>query len=111
MALRNWIKVALGWPTPTPPPLPVMPPLYVITPFVRDAELWLNEQDLTWRDRRIRLVTPDRADRLRGIGGPAEIVWVNRHRFYDPRKRAELEEYVEIIRSTRENVTVREVWA
>ncbi len=77
MALRDWLKIAFGTTVvPQPAPLPVPPRLVVIAANVRTAELWLREQGLTYRDRRVHLVTPDRADRLRGLGGPLDVIWV-----------------------------------
>lgn len=63
MALIKWLRLALGGPVPTPPALPYMRPLVVIAPNVRTAELWLREEGLR-ASGRIRLVTPDRPDRV-----------------------------------------------
>lgn len=77
MALRRWLKIGSGTTAvPRPAALPVLPPLVVIAPDIRTAELWLREVGLR-SSGRIRLVTPDRPDRLRGMHGPLEIIWVH----------------------------------
>lgn len=76
MALIKWLKIAFGWGHPRPAALPYMRPLVVIAPNVRTAELWLRGEGLR-ASGRIRLVTPDRPDRLRGMSPQVEIVWVH----------------------------------
>lgn len=76
MALIKWLKIAFGWGHPRPAALPYMRPLVVIAPNVRTAELWLRGEGLT-SSGRIRLVTPDRPERLRGMTPQVEIVWVH----------------------------------
>jgi hypothetical protein len=94
MALRRWLTIAIGWGHPRPAALPVMRPLVVLAPNIRTAELWLYEEGLR-ASGRIRLVTPDRPERLRGMSPQVEIVWVHGDWEFVPIDRfTQLHEYV-----------------
>ncbi len=110
MGLRQWLKIATGTTAvPRSAPLPVLPPLVVIAPNIRTAELWLREQGLR-SSGRIRLVTPDRPDRLRGMHSPLEIVWVHGAWECVPaNKFVQLHEYVGMLKAFG-NITERDVW-
>lgn len=78
MALMDWVRLALGGAqAPAPAPLPALPRLVLIAPYMRDAQLWCYDNAL--HPREVYIVT--RSDRLRGLAGPLELVWLNWHRF------------------------------
>lgn len=96
MALIKWLKIAFGWGHPRPAALPVFRPLVVLAPNVRTAELWLREEGLShYGLGTVRLVTPDRPERLRGMSPQVEIVWVHGDWEFVPIDRfTQLHEYV-----------------
>lgn len=78
MAVKEWVRIALGWrEAPRPAPLPVQPRLVLIAPYMRDAQLWCHDNGM--HPREAYIVTS--SDRLRGLAGPLELVWVNWHRW------------------------------
>lgn len=110
MALRQWLKIATGTTAvPRSAPLPVLPPLVVIAVNVRTAELWLREQGLSYRSRRVHVVTPDRPDRLRGMGGPLDVVWVNPTDWWG-RSGGNVHDYVAYLRARGDFNSEQEVW-
>lgn len=108
MGVLTALRLALGGNPPAPAALPVMPPLVVIAINVRTAELWLREQGLR-ASGRIRLVTPDRPERLRGMYG-IDLVWVNPSDWWSHPKVTELCNYVAMLRATGALKAEREVW-
>ena len=77
MAVREWLRLALGGAQARPHALPVPPRLVLIAPYMRDAQLWCHDEGL--HPREVYIVT--RSDRLRGLGGPLDVVWLNWHRW------------------------------
>jgi hypothetical protein len=95
MALTRWLRVALGGLTAgRPAPLPALPRLVLIAPYMRDAQLWCWDNGL--HPREVYIVTT--ADRLRGLGGPLEIVWLNDHRWPNWAEHDRIAEYVAMLR-------------
>jgi hypothetical protein len=79
MAVREWVKIALGWPVPHPVRIdfPRAPKIIVIAPNARAARLWLYEEQLNPSDAHIVVDSRYGADRLRGIGPGRDVVWVH----------------------------------
>lgn len=110
MGLISTLRLALGGAPPRPWPVPRPPLLIVVTPNVRVAEWWLRDEGIGHCGlSRIRLVTPDRADRLRGLGGPLDIVVLHGPP-WPVGKLEQIMSYVGIIAWKRPDVTVRDVW-
>lgn len=107
----DWVRYALGGAAPPRArPIPRPPLLIVVTPSVRVAEWWLREHELHHLGlSRVRLVTPDRTERLRGLGGPLEVIILHGPP-WPVGKLEQIMEYVGFIAWKRDDVTVRDVW-
>lgn len=112
MALINWLKIAFGIKVvPRRYHVPRPPCLVVIAGNVRTAELWLRQQELHHQGlSRVRLVTPDRPERLRGMGGPIDLVWINPSDLFAHPKMTELANYVAMLRSLGHFTSETEEW-
>lgn len=79
MAVTHWLRLALGGEPPKRYPVPKAPPVILIAPNRRAAELWCYEHQIHPRSRDVQIVTSSRygPDRLRGIAPGRDIVWVH----------------------------------
>lgn len=77
MAVTQWLKLALGSPYPKRYRFPKPPPVILLAPTVRAAQLWAYENGQHPRDFYIVVHARYGADRLRGIGPGRDLIWVH----------------------------------